>query len=41
VVFVPTSQTADQAACVGPGVLTVQQVKTFSTGGGIIVTDGN
>lgn len=23
------------AACVGPGVLTVQQVKTFSTGGGI------
>ena len=25
------------AACVGPGVLTVQQVKTFSTGGGIVV----
>ncbi len=24
-------------ACVGPGVLTVEQVKTFSTGGGIIV----
>jgi hypothetical protein len=26
------------AACVGPGVLTVQQVKTFSTGGGIVIT---
>ena len=25
------------AACVGPGVLTVQQVKTFSTGGGIVI----
>lgn len=25
----------NSAACVGPGVLTVQQVKTFSTGGGI------
>jgi hypothetical protein len=39
--FVPTSQTADQAACVGPGVLTVQQVKTFSTGGGIVITSTN
>jgi hypothetical protein len=39
--FDPTSQTADQAACVGPGVLTVQQVKTFSTGGGIVITDNN
>jgi hypothetical protein len=26
------------AACVGPGVLTVTQVKTFSTGGGIEIT---
>ncbi|MGH9786553.1 MAG: hypothetical protein ACRD88_20475 [Terriglobia bacterium] len=25
------------AACVGPGVLTVTQVKTFSTGGGIVI----
>ncbi len=25
------------AACVGPAVLTVQQVKTFSTGGGIVI----
>lgn len=39
--LVPTSATADQAACVGPGVLTVQQVKTFSTGGGIVITDNN
>jgi hypothetical protein len=38
---VPTSQTANQAACVGPGVLTVQQVKTFSTGGGIVITSTN
>jgi hypothetical protein len=28
---------ANQAACVGPGVLTVQQVKTFSQSGGIII----
>ncbi|MEK7993334.1 MAG: hypothetical protein AAB403_05965 [Planctomycetota bacterium] len=27
----------DAGACVGPGVLTVQQVKTFSTGGGIVI----
>jgi len=39
--LIPTSATADQAACVGPGVLTVQQVKTFSTGGGIVITDNN
>jgi hypothetical protein len=25
------------AACVGPGVLTVTQVKTFATGGGIVI----
>ena len=37
--FEPTSATADQAACVGPGVVTVQQVKTFSTGGGIVITN--
>jgi hypothetical protein len=29
------SNGGNAAACVGPGVLTVQQVKTFSTGGGI------
>ena len=29
---------ANAAACVGPAVLTVQQVKTFSTGGGIVIT---
>ncbi len=28
---------ANAAACVGPAVLTVQQVKTFSTGGGIVI----
>jgi hypothetical protein len=39
--LVPTSPTADQAACVGPGVLTVEQVKTFSTGGGIVITATN
>ena len=39
--LIPTSPSADQAACVGPGVLTVQQVKTFSTGGGIVVTSNN
>jgi hypothetical protein len=37
----PTSASSDQAACVGPGVLTVQQVKTFNTGGGIVVTNNN
>ena len=31
----PTSPTANEAACVGPGVLTVTQVKTFSQSGGI------
>ncbi len=33
----PTTGNANEAACVGPGVLTVQQVKTFSTGGGIVI----
>jgi hypothetical protein len=28
---------SNQAACVGPGVLTVTQVKTFSQGGGIVI----
>ena len=27
----------NSAACVGPGVLTVTQVKTFSTGSGIVI----
>lgn len=31
-------QAGDSAACVGPGVLTVTQVKTFSTGGGIVIS---
>jgi len=31
----------DATACVGPGVLTVQQVKTFATGGGIVITPDN
>jgi hypothetical protein len=33
----PSAETATEKACVGPGVLTVQQVKTFSTGGGIVI----
>lgn len=33
----PSTETATEKACVGPGVLTVQQVKTFSTGGGIVI----
>ena len=33
----PTSANADEAACVGPGVLTVTQVKTFSQSGGIVI----
>jgi len=37
----PTSSNANEAACVGPGVVTVQQVKTFSTGGGIFITSNN
>ena len=37
----PTSAGASEAACVGPGVLTVQQVKTFSTGGGIVISPDN
>ena len=37
----PSSAQANQAACVGPGVLTVEQVKTFSTGGGIVITENN
>lgn len=35
----PSAATANEAACVGPGVLTVQQVKTFSTGGGIVINE--
>ncbi len=31
------SLTSDSAACVGPAVLTVEQVKTFSTGSGIVI----
>ena len=31
----PTAANANEAACVGPGVLTVTQVKTFSLSGGI------
>jgi hypothetical protein len=34
----PDVTNGNAAACVGPGVLTVQQVKTFSTGGGIVIT---
>jgi hypothetical protein len=37
----PTSPNANEAACVGPGVFTVQQVKTFSTGGGIDINPDN
>ena len=37
----PTAANAAEAACVGPGVLTVQQVKTFSTGGGIVINPDN
>lgn len=33
----PSDANANEKACVGPGVLTVEQVKTFSTGGGIII----
>jgi hypothetical protein len=33
----PSTENATEKACVGPGVLTVQQVKTFSTGGGIVI----
>src|SRR5262245_17673177 len=33
----PTTATANEAACVGPGVLTVTQVKTFSQSGGIVI----
>jgi len=33
----PTSPSADEAACVGPGVLTVTQVKAFSQSGGIVI----
>jgi hypothetical protein len=34
----PTAANANEAACVGPGVLTVTQVKTFSQSGGIVVS---
>ena len=37
----PTTANANEAACVGPGVLTVQQVKTFSQSGGIVITLDN
>ena len=37
----PTTANAAEAACVGPGVLTVQQVKTFNTGGGIEINSNN
>lgn len=33
----PTAANANEAACVGPGVLTVTQVKTFSQSGGIVI----
>jgi len=33
----PTAATATEAACVGPGVLTVEQVKTFTQSGGIVI----
>ncbi|PYU87261.1 MAG: hypothetical protein DMG08_28390, partial [Acidobacteria bacterium] len=33
----PSTATATEAACVGPGVLTVEQVKTFSQSGGIVI----
>ena len=33
----PSTATANEAACVGPGVLTVEQVKTFSQSGGIVI----
>ncbi len=34
----PSAANANEKACVGPGVLTVEQVKTFATGGGIVIT---
>jgi len=37
----PTDPDANQLACVGPGVLTVMQVKTFSQGSGIVITEQN
>ena len=39
--FETTGAPGDAAACVGPGLLTVTQVKTFSTGSGIVITDNN
>jgi hypothetical protein len=33
----PTTATANEAACVGPGILTVTQVKAFSQSGGIVI----
>ncbi len=33
----PSEANANESACVGPGVLSVQQVKTFATGGGIVI----
>ena len=34
----PTAANANEAACVGPGVLTVTQVKTFNQSGGIVIS---
>ena len=39
--FQTSDNDGNSAACVGPGVFTVQQVKTFSTGGGIDITEQN
>src|SRR5213592_1931515 len=33
----PSTASATEAACVGPGVLTVEQVKTFTQSGGIVI----
>ena len=33
----PTTANANEAACVGPGILTVTQVKAFSQSGGIVI----
>lgn len=37
----PTAANANEAACVGPGVLTVTQMKTFTQSGGIDITSNN
>jgi hypothetical protein len=33
----PSAANANEKACVGPAVLAVEQVKTFSTSGGIVI----